>query len=96
MPTAAQALRDLGERGVMVKVITGDHPGTTSRALRDLGLAPGDIHTADTLDALTDEELARLASHTTVFARCTPAHKARIVTALRAGGRRPSVSWATV
>ncbi|MFD4650626.1 magnesium-translocating P-type ATPase [Streptomyces sp. NPDC058441] len=86
VPTAAQALRDLGERGVTVKVITGDHPGTAARALRDLGLAPGDIHTADTLDALTDEELARLARRTTVFARCTPAHKARIVTALRAGG----------
>ncbi|MFC9614012.1 magnesium-translocating P-type ATPase [Streptomyces sp. NBC_01474] len=86
VPTAAQALRDLGERGVTVKVITGDHPGTAARALRDLGLAPGDIHTADTLDALTDEELARLARRTTVFARCAPAHKARIVTALRAGG----------
>ncbi|WP_432178750.1 magnesium-translocating P-type ATPase [Streptomyces sp. NBC_00063] len=86
VPTAAQALRDLGERGVTVKVVTGDHPGTAARALRDLGLAPGDLRTADALDALTDEELARLARRTTVFARCTPAHKARIVTALRAGG----------
>lgn len=86
VPTAAQALRDLGERGVTVKVLTGDHPGTAARALRDLGLAPGDVQTADVLDALTDGELARLAHRTTVFARCTPAHKARIVTALRAGG----------
>ncbi|MER5956544.1 magnesium-translocating P-type ATPase [Streptomyces sp. NPDC001893] len=86
VPTAARALRDLGERGVTVKVITGDHPGTAARALRDLGLAPGEIHTADALDALTDEELAHLARRTTVFARCAPAHKARIVTALRAGG----------
>ncbi|MGW6400258.1 magnesium-translocating P-type ATPase [Streptomyces sp. NPDC055134] len=86
VPTAAQALRDLRERGVRVKVLTGDHPGTAARALRDLGLAPGDVQTADVLDALTDEELARLARRTTVFARCTPAHKARIVTALRAGG----------
>ncbi|MFF2508964.1 magnesium-translocating P-type ATPase [Streptomyces sp. NPDC058067] len=86
VPTAAQALRDLGERGVTVKVITGDHPGTAARALRDLGLDPGDVRTADSLDALTDAELARLAHRTTVFARCAPAHKARIVTALRAGG----------
>ncbi|MFI9774492.1 magnesium-translocating P-type ATPase [Streptomyces sp. NPDC051956] len=86
VPTAEQALRDLGERGVTVKVLTGDHPGTAARALRDLGLAPGDVRTADVLDALTDGELARLAHRTTVFARCTPAHKARIVTALRAGG----------
>ncbi|MET7514534.1 magnesium-translocating P-type ATPase [Streptomyces sp. NPDC005480] len=85
VPTASQALRDLAERGVTVKVLTGDHPGTAARALRDLGLAPGDVQSAD-VDALTDEELARLARRTTVFARCTPAHKARIVTALRAGG----------
>ncbi|MFD3562376.1 magnesium-translocating P-type ATPase [Streptomyces sp. NPDC058686] len=87
VPTAARALRDLGERGVTVKVVTGDHPGTAARALRDLGLAPSDVRTADALDALTDAELARLAHRTTVFARCTPADKARIVTALRSGGR---------
>ncbi|MGX1670103.1 magnesium-translocating P-type ATPase [Streptomyces sp. NPDC055400] len=86
VPTASQALRDLAGRGVTVKVLTGDHPGTAARALRDLGLAAGDVQTADVLDALTDGELARLARRTTVFARCTPTHKARIVTALRAGG----------
>ncbi|MEU6664300.1 HAD-IC family P-type ATPase [Streptomyces sp. NPDC046821] len=86
VPTAAQALRDLGERGVTVKVITGDHPGTAARALRDLGLDPGDVRTADSLDTVTDAELAQLARRTTVFARCTPADKARIVTALRADG----------
>ncbi|WP_320780830.1 magnesium-translocating P-type ATPase [Streptomyces sp. CRN 30] len=87
-PTAAEALRTLSERGVAVRVLTGDHPDTAARACRDLGMsvAPGDIVTADRVDGLSDEQVAALAARTTVFARCTPDHKARIVRALRAGG----------
>ncbi|MGY3677772.1 Mg2+-importing ATPase [Streptomyces sp. TE33382] len=85
-PSAADALGVLAARGVAVKVLTGDHPGTASRICHDLGLRPGDVVTADRIDVLPDEELARLAGSTTVFARCTPEHKARIVAALRTGG----------
>ncbi|MGW2183508.1 magnesium-translocating P-type ATPase [Streptomyces sp. NPDC001732] len=87
VPSAAGALRVLADRGVTVKVLTGDHPGTAARACRDLGLDPGEVCTADRIDGLTDPELARLADRTTVFARCTPEHKARIVTTLRTAGR---------
>ncbi|WP_372344209.1 magnesium-translocating P-type ATPase [Streptomyces sp. KL116D] len=82
-PTAAGALRALADQGVTVKVVTGDHPGTAARACRDLGLDPGVVRTPADLDALTDAELADLARATTVFASCTPAHKARVVRALR-------------
>ncbi|MFJ1543756.1 magnesium-translocating P-type ATPase [Streptomyces sp. NPDC088246] len=86
VPTAADALKAFADRGVTVKVLTGDHPGTAARVCRDLGLAPGDVRIADDIDTLTDTELTELARRTTVFARCTPQHKARITTALRAGG----------
>ncbi|WP_171167054.1 magnesium-translocating P-type ATPase [Streptomyces sp. I05A-00742] len=86
-PTAAEALEVLAERGIDVKVLTGDHPGTAARVCRDLGLDPGEVVTAARVDTLTDPELARLAARTTVFARCTPDHKARVVRALRADGR---------
>ncbi|MFF5568194.1 magnesium-translocating P-type ATPase [Streptomyces sp. NPDC012623] len=85
-PTAADALKVFDERGVSVKILTGDHPGTAARACLDLGLGPGEVVTADRIDALTDTELAGLARRTTVFARCTPEHKARIVAAVRAAG----------
>ncbi|MEU2435504.1 magnesium-translocating P-type ATPase [Streptomyces rubradiris] len=87
-PTAAEALRDLVDGGVTVKVLTGDHPGTALRACRDLGIpVPADgVLTAGRIDALTDAELSGLVRRTTVFARCTPEHKARITQALRAGG----------
>ncbi|MEU9451883.1 magnesium-translocating P-type ATPase [Streptomyces sp. NPDC048277] len=87
-PTAADALAVFADRGVTVKVLTGDHPGTAARACRDLGIpVTGDqILTADRLDGLTASELAALALRTAVFARCTPEHKARIIQALRSRG----------
>ncbi|QLE73920.1 HAD family hydrolase [Streptomyces rectiverticillatus] len=85
-PTAAEALAVLAGRGVTVKVLTGDHPGTAARACRDLGLDPGEPLTAARIDAADDAELARLAARTTVFARCAPEHKARVVRALRTCG----------
>ncbi|WUW19594.1 magnesium-translocating P-type ATPase [Streptomyces sp. NBC_01463] len=86
-PSAADALDVLARRGVTVKVLTGDHPGTAARACRDLGLDPGLVVPAEGIDALSAEQLAETAARTTVFARCTPAHKARIVDALRTSGR---------
>ncbi|MEV0964046.1 magnesium-translocating P-type ATPase [Streptomyces sp. NPDC049910] len=87
-PTAAGALAALADRGVAVKILTGDHPGTAVRACRDLGI-PVDadrVLTADQVDGLGDRELAETAGRTTVFARCAPEHKARIAAALRDGG----------
>ncbi|MEU9091487.1 magnesium-translocating P-type ATPase [Streptomyces sp. NPDC048428] len=85
-PGAAEALGVLTRRGVAVKVLTGDHPGTAARACRDLGLDPGQVLSAGEIDGLDDVRLAGIAGRATVFARCTPAHKARIVDALRASG----------
>ncbi|MFF3920681.1 magnesium-translocating P-type ATPase [Streptomyces sp. NPDC001852] len=87
-PTAAEALEVLTGQGVTVKVLTGDHPGTAARTCRDLGIpVPEDaVLTAGAIDTLTDAELAALVARTTVFARCTPDHKARITQALRSAG----------
>ncbi|MFE7295473.1 magnesium-translocating P-type ATPase [Streptomyces sp. NPDC057579] len=85
-PSAADALRVLAERGVAVKVLTGDHPGTAARACRDLGLEPGGVLTADRLAGLAGPALAEAVGRATVVARCTAQDKARIVTALRADG----------
>jgi Mg2+-importing ATPase len=75
-PTAAHALRDLAARGVSVRILTGDHPGTAARVCRDLGLDPGRVRGA----GAPDDAAA------TVVARCTPEDKARIVADLRAAG----------
>ncbi|WP_066938312.1 magnesium-translocating P-type ATPase [Microtetraspora fusca] len=93
-PQAGDALAELAGRGVAVKILTGDHPGTAARACRDLGLdlgpdlglGSGAVVTADRLDGLDDDAVAELAARATVFARCAPEHKARVVAALRAAG----------
>ncbi|MER7476203.1 magnesium-translocating P-type ATPase [Streptomyces sp. NPDC126510] len=77
-PTAAEALRALADRGVTVKVLTGDHPATAARACRDLGLDPGEVRTA--------AQVPDGPGGATVVARCAPEDKARLVTALRAAG----------
>ncbi|MFF7468963.1 magnesium-translocating P-type ATPase [Streptomyces sp. NPDC008092] len=87
-PTAADALAVLAGQGVTVRILTGDHPGTAARACRDLGLPVGEdgLLTADRIDGASDTELSELVGRTTVFARCTPEHKARITEALRGAG----------
>ncbi|MFI7296706.1 magnesium-translocating P-type ATPase [Streptomyces sp. NPDC050121] len=87
-PTAADALKVLTDQGVTVRILTGDHPRTAARACRDLGipLAEEAVLTAERIDGLTDAQLVELARSTTVFARCTPEHKARITHALRSAG----------
>ncbi|MER5925168.1 magnesium-translocating P-type ATPase [Streptomyces mirabilis] len=87
-PTAAEAMKRFADQGVTVKILTGDHPGTAARACRDLNipLGPDAVRCADRIDGLTDAELTELSRRTTVFARCTPDHKARITAALGAGG----------
>ncbi|RCH64782.1 magnesium-translocating P-type ATPase [Streptomyces sp. SDr-06] len=84
--TAADALSALLHRGIAVKVLTGDHPGTAARACRELGLEPGEVVTAASFDGLGDTELGELADRTTVFARCSPEQKARVVRVLRERG----------
>ena len=91
--TAAAALADLAAQGVRVVVVTGDHPAVAARICRDLGLpadgpgaSTGGVLTGADTDALDDAELVAIADRTTLFARMTPRHKARIVEALRRAG----------
>jgi Mg2+-importing ATPase len=85
-PTATAALTAIAERGITIKVLTGDHCGTAARVCLDLGLDPGEVTEAERVDALGDAELAEVVRRTTVFARCAPEHKARIAAVLRADG----------
>ncbi|MET8988510.1 magnesium-translocating P-type ATPase [Nonomuraea wenchangensis] len=78
-PDAAAAIAVLARRGVKVKILTGDHPGTAARICRELGLEAGEVADAAGLTAAGAERA-------TVIARCTPEQKARVVRALRAAG----------
>jgi Ca2+-transporting ATPase len=84
-PEARQAIEQCKDAGISVKMITGDHKDTGAAIARDIGLT-GDILSGLDLDQMSADELAARAEKVAVFARVTPAHKVRIVRALKAKG----------
>ncbi len=84
--TARQALGRLAGLGVTVKVLTGDNPAVAAKVCAGLGLPSGRVMTGADIDAADDAELGALLEETSVFARVSPEHKARIVRAQRRTG----------
>jgi Mg2+-importing ATPase len=72
--------------GVEVKVLTGDDASVACHVVRSVGLDPGHVLMGTEIDRMTDSALAQVAERTTVFARTTPAHKTRIILALKQRG----------
>ncbi|MBD3620017.1 MAG: cation-transporting P-type ATPase [Chromatiales bacterium] len=85
---AIAAVRDCQAAGIRVKMITGDHALTARGIARQLRLQnDDDVVTGHELEGMDDDELARIVPHVDVFARTTPEHKLRLVTALQAAGK---------
>lgn len=76
------------EAGIRPIMITGDHPVTAQAVARELGLLHngGRVVTGAELEDMPDEQLAREAEHISVYARVSPAHKLRVVTAWQERG----------
>lgn len=84
---ATEAIRECQRAGIRVVMITGDHAVTAREIGRQLGLSEApEVHTGADLEALDDAALRRVAARTAVFARTTPEHKLRLVSALQAEG----------
>lgn len=84
---AIAAVAECQAAGIQVKMITGDHAGTAVAIARQLGLEnPDAILTGHDLDSINDDELQSRVQDTAVFARTSPGHKLRLVTALQAEG----------
>jgi Mg2+-importing ATPase len=83
---AAEALRTLRGHGVAVKILTGDNRYVAERVGAQVGVPVHDIVAGARVDRCDDAELPELVARTSVFAKLSPAHKARIVAVLRAGG----------
>ncbi len=86
-PEAVAAVAECRAAGIDVKMITGDHLGTAAAVGRQVGLArPEAVLSGAEIDAMEDGELAEAVWRTDVFARTSPEHKLRIVSALQARG----------
>ena len=83
-PEAAAAIRTCEEAGIRPVMITGDHPVTATAVARELGLLTGGrAVTGSELEAMDEATLDRDVESIQVYARVSPAHKLRVVTALQ-------------
>ncbi len=82
---AVKKCHSAGMRSVM---ITGDFKDTAFAIAKKVGIAKsiGEVLSGDEIDKLDDEEFAKVVEHKNVFARVSPAHKVRIVEALKKRG----------
>ncbi len=86
-PEAKAAIQVCREAGIKPVMITGDHPVTAQAVARELGLLTSErVVTGAELDEMSDEELERDVENIAVYARVSPAHKLRVVTALQKRG----------
>ncbi|WP_371055972.1 cation-transporting P-type ATPase [Rhodosalinus sp. K401] len=89
-PPRAEAIEAVAEchaAGIRVKMITGDHAATARAIAARIGLTNHDrVLTGADLEAMDDAALADMVVETDIFARTSPAHKLRLVTALQARG----------
>jgi Mg2+-importing ATPase len=84
--TAATAIEALHKHGVAVKILTGDNDLISRKVCKEVGLVADPMLLGDDVEKMSDTELAEAAEKTTLFARLSPAHKQRIVRALRGKG----------
>ncbi|HSL75127.1 MAG TPA: cation-transporting P-type ATPase [Ilumatobacteraceae bacterium] len=86
-PEAIEAIATCRRAGISVKMITGDHAGTATAIGREMGIGEGRTAISGAeLEAASDDELREIVRHHDVFARTSPEHKLRLVTALQANG----------
>jgi Ca2+-transporting ATPase len=86
-PEALAAIRKCEQAGVRVVMITGDHPLTARAVARKLGmLKSGRVAIGAEVEAMGEDEFNSAVEDIGVYARVSPAHKLRVVTALQENG----------
>ena len=82
---AIQAVMRCRDAGISVKMITGDHAITASAIGRTMGFIQADrVLTGEQIDQMSDETLQAIVDDVHIFARTSPEHKLRLVSALQA------------
>ncbi|MBF2002485.1 MAG: magnesium-translocating P-type ATPase [Synechococcales cyanobacterium M58_A2018_015] len=84
--SAKAAITALQEHGVAVKVITGDEETITRRICQEVGVAVQQVYLGASVERMTDAELADAVEEATIFARMSPAQKARVIRILKQAG----------
>jgi potassium/sodium efflux P-type ATPase len=91
---SARSVKQCQNAGIVVHMLTGDHPGTARAIAKDVGILPSGMRnysqemqdamvmTASQFDKLSDDEIDKLPVLPLVIARCAPQTKVRMIDAL--------------
>lgn len=86
-PEAKSAIQTCEQAGIKVVMITGDHPVTAQAVAHELGLfKDGRVVIGSELEAMSEVEFESEVENIQVYARVSPAHKMRVVSALQERG----------
>ncbi|MGV0960238.1 MAG: magnesium-translocating P-type ATPase [Limnohabitans sp.] len=81
-----QTIADLAQRGVQLKIITGDNNKVARHVAESVGLVVSRVVTGRELNDMGDEALLHVAKEVLVFAEVDPHQKERIILALQKTG----------
>lgn len=84
--SAIQAIKLLREKGVKVKVLTGDNGLVTKKVCEDVGLSAEKIISGSELSSLSHDDFVRAVEDYDIFVKLSPIQKEEIVRQLRANG----------
>jgi P-type Ca2+ transporter type 2C len=81
------AIAECKNAGIQVKMITGDHALTARTIGREIGIGDGEkVITGKELEKMDDDQFREIVDEYDVYARTSPEHKLRLVTALQSNG----------
>ena len=82
-----EAIKECKSAGVEVKMITGDHAITAKAIGKELGIGDGEKSlTGKELEEMSDKKMRKVVGEYDIYARTSPEHKLRLVTALQKNG----------
>ncbi|MDR1697941.1 MAG: magnesium-translocating P-type ATPase, partial [Erysipelotrichaceae bacterium] len=84
--SAKAAIKALKERGVLVKVLTGDALTVTQHVCKEVGISAKKALVGSEIALMSDAELESVIDDITIFAKLNPEQKKRVVTCLKNKG----------
>lgn len=93
-PEVKESIKLCKAAGIETVMITGDYKETAYAIAKDLGMVESESQAmmGEELDNCSDEELREIVKNTKVYARVSPEHKVKIVTALKENGHITSMT----
>ncbi len=83
-----ESIKQCFSAGLKPIMITGDHPETAFAIAKELNIATSknQVLTGEEIDAISTRQLSKIINNYSVFARVSPVHKTKLVSALKKTG----------